>query len=262
MTTHRDTVVSYTKNANKFDDLVTGSNASPYHKHYEKPAMLAELPNIKNLDILCVGCGNGAETNWFLENGAHRTVGVDISKGLIDIAKERYPKAEFYEMDMEKIDFPEESFDFAYSSLTLHYADDWKKTLTETKAVLKKGGLYIFSCFHPIDSAMTYDFIDDIEYARIGRGLERNVNYRVVYGDYMAKEGGGVKERNRSLSGIDVVIYHRTLGKMFEQIQSSGFKIKKFVEPLPVKELKSVDPKLYEQLNRVPAFIIWVLEKE
>src|SRR3954469_13220643 len=112
MTTHKDTVISYTKNANKFDDHVTGTNPSPHHKYYEKPAMVAELPDIRNKDILCIGCGNGAETDWFLENGAHKAVGVDISKGLIDIAKQTYPNAEFHVMDMEALDFPAESFDF------------------------------------------------------------------------------------------------------------------------------------------------------
>jgi hypothetical protein len=75
-----------------------------------------------------------------------------------------------------------------------------------------------------------------------------------MYGDYMAKNGNRVIPRDRSFSGdIDVVIYHRTLGKMFVQIHSSGFKIVKFIEPMPVEGLKAVEPKLYDQLNRVPA---------
>ena len=46
--------------------------------------------------------------------------GVDISDGLITIAKESYPECDFKVMDMEKLEFTDESFDFAYSSLAIH----------------------------------------------------------------------------------------------------------------------------------------------
>jgi len=63
MATHRDTIISYKKNAAKFDAHVSGSNPSPHHKYYEKPAMQSVTPDVKSMDVLCIGCGNGAETD-------------------------------------------------------------------------------------------------------------------------------------------------------------------------------------------------------
>ncbi|CAN5681076.1 hypothetical protein BH23PAT1_BH23PAT1_1290 [soil metagenome] len=34
------------------------------------------------------------------------------------------------------------------------------------------------------------------------------------------------------------------------------------VEPLPVKEMEVKDPGLYEQLMKIPTFVLWALRQE
>ena len=121
---------------------------------YEKPAIRAELPDIHGLEVISIGCGSGVDAKWLADNGAKRVVGIDISEGLLAIARRSYPEIEFHEMDMEQLNLPDESFDLAYSSLAIHYVDDWTQPLKEARRILRPNGQYIFSCEHPIDSAV------------------------------------------------------------------------------------------------------------
>jgi hypothetical protein len=48
---------------------------------------------------------------------------------------------------------------------------------------------------------------------------------------------------------------------MVEQIVASGFSIKRVVEPQPTSEMQKANPDMFEQLTRIPTFMIWVLRK-
>lgn len=78
----------------------------------------------------------------------------DLSDELITIAKKSYPECEFQVMDMQKLDFSEDTFDFVYSSLAIHYVEDWNKVFKEVYRVLKPNSCFLFSCGHPVRFAM------------------------------------------------------------------------------------------------------------
>ncbi len=149
MATDKKTIESYNKYAKNWaKDLRAGKNKS--HEFLEKPAMYKKLPNLSNKIVLCIGCGTGEECEYLLSSGAKKVIGVDLSPGLIEYAKKSYPDIEFHVMDMEKLKFKDSSFDYIYSSLTMHYVEDWKKPLKEAHRVLKNGGgspfLYTSPC--------------------------------------------------------------------------------------------------------------------
>lgn len=137
MTTDRRTTETYNMAAMAYDAHVSDPADSPLHAHYEKPAMRAELPDLTDLSVLSIGCGSGADAQWLKENGAGNVSGVDISAGLIDIAQAKYPDVDFQVMDMAHLDFEDETFDLAYSSLAIHYLPDWGPPLREARRVLK-----------------------------------------------------------------------------------------------------------------------------
>ncbi|MCA9337337.1 class I SAM-dependent methyltransferase [Candidatus Saccharibacteria bacterium] len=257
MSTHPNTARHYDENAENYHRHVSDPSDGTFHAYYEKPAIRAELPELNGLEVISIGCGSGVDARWLADNGAKRVVGIDISKGLLEIAKSNNPDIEFREMDMEKLDFPDESFDLAYSSLAIHYIDDWTPALEEARRVLRPEGQYIFSCGHPIDSAMEYTTEGKYKYARLGRRVDTETDERIVYGDYLAPTTDGVKPVTGVLKDIEVVVYHRTFAKMIEQILASGFTIERVVEPQPIEG----DPKHFEQLTRIPTFMIWVLRK-
>jgi len=140
MPTDKKTIKSYNEYALKWlEKMRSGKNIA--HKFLEKPAMYKKLPNPKNKSVLCIGCGTGEECEHLKSLGAKKVVGIDISKEMIDFAKKSYPDLEFLVMDMEKLNFSENSFDFVYSSLTMHYVNyvkSWTKTLRGVYKVLKK----------------------------------------------------------------------------------------------------------------------------
>ena len=96
------------------------------------------------LEVISIGCGSGVDARWLKDNGASEVTGVDISEKLIAIAKNNNPDIEFRVMDMEKLDLADASFDLAYSSLAIHYTEDWTIPLKEAYRVLKPGSKYIF----------------------------------------------------------------------------------------------------------------------
>lgn len=261
MATDPNTVRHYNANAENYHRHVSDTSESIFHSYYEKPAIRTELPSLNGFEVISIGCGSGVDARWLKDNGAKRVVGIDISSSLIGIAKSNNPDIEFSVMDMEKTSFAAESFDLAYSSLAIHYVDDWTQPLKEVRRILKPGGLYVFSCGHPLDSAVQYDVEGDYKYARLGRRVNQVSKERVVYGDYLAAVGGGVKPVKGLLAGGEVTVFHRPISKMIEHILAAGFIIEKMVEPQPTAELQAVDPAHFEQLSKIPTFMIWVLRK-
>jgi len=261
MATDLNTIKHYDENAENYHRHVSDPSDSTFHSYYEKPAIRAELPSLNGLEVISIGCGSGLDARWLADNGAKSVVGIDISKGLLDIAKANNPDLEFHEMDMEQLDFPDASFDLAYSSLAIHYIDDWTQPLKEACRILRPGGLYVFSCGHPIDSAVEYEVKDGIKYALLGRKVNQETKERTVYGDYLAATGNGVKPVKAILADAEITVFHRTFSKMIEQILASGFNIEKLAEPQPTEAMKTADPAMFDQLTRIPSLMIWILKK-
>ena len=54
----------------------------------EIPTIKSMLPDLKGKRILDLGCGNGTMSKYFIENGAEYVLALDISKNMIEEAKE------------------------------------------------------------------------------------------------------------------------------------------------------------------------------
>lgn len=261
MSTDPRTVEGYNKGAEAYNAHVSSAEESPFHAFYEKPAIRTELPDLRGLSVISIGCGSGVDTAYLKQKGAEKVVGVDISSGLIDIAKKNHEGIDFRVMDMEKLDFPQESFDLAYSSLALHYLDSWTLALREARRVLKPNGLYVFSCGHPIESAMEIFEEEKTRGTRLGKTIVKESGARIMHGDYLAASENGVKQMSGKIGEIEVHFFHRPISKMIADIVASGFKIEKMIEPLPTEGMKEKYERHYNQLMRFPDFMIWVLRK-
>lgn len=102
------------------------------------------LPAGNDLNILDIGCGNGALLNA-LNDRVERGAGVDESGGVIEQAKKR--NAEFEHLEFQKIDgpvlpFEDDSFDVVISLMSFRYLD-WDPLLLEIKRVMKPGGKFL-----------------------------------------------------------------------------------------------------------------------
>ncbi len=239
----------YINNAQKYTDHVRNPKDSVYHAYYEKPAMYALLPDLVGKDVISIGCGSGEDSNYLKKQGAKRSVGVDLTKELIDIAKESYLECEFQVMDMERLDFPAESFDFAYSSLAIHYVEDWENVFSHIYKILKPNSYFLFSCGHPVRFAMDNYKLE----------MKKNevTGERTFVGDYLAK-----RKIVDALGKNTANVWTMPFGDISSAISSSGFLIEKIVEPRPLKELKEVDLSTYERLSKLPEFVIFKLIKK
>lgn len=99
-------------------------------------------PGKKALEI---GCGTGIFTSILAGTGAEITA-VDLSPDLAKRARSQVssPNVKFLVMNVEKLDFPSDSFDCVYGSSVLHHLD-LAKALPEMLRVLKPGGVLVFT---------------------------------------------------------------------------------------------------------------------
>ena len=128
--------------------LVYDKIAKPYAKEFSKPSeyieeFLALLP--KNAKTLDVGCGVGVDAG-FMESEGFEIIGIDLSKEMLNIAKEKFPQIDFRQQDIRKLDFPPESFDGIIASCSLIHIPkkDISTILEKFHQILKKdGAIYI-----------------------------------------------------------------------------------------------------------------------
>lgn len=99
-------------------------------------------PGKKALEI---GCGTGLFTAKVARSGADITA-VELSPDLIEVAREKNNSGniKYLVMNVEELDFPDNSFDCVYGSSVLHHMN-LQKVLPETLRVLKPGGDFVFT---------------------------------------------------------------------------------------------------------------------
>ena len=167
----------------------------------ENPIIKSMLPNLKGKSILDLGCGDGNMSAYFMDNGAKRVYGIDISENMINEANKLYAdeNRKFEVMKMEDISQINEKFDVVYSSLAFHYVEDFDKLLNDIHNLLNENGVLIFSQENPVASASIFNRED------LKNRIEIDGKRYYLLSDY-ACDG----ERNNFWNGIQVTKYHRS----------------------------------------------------
>ena len=234
------------------------------HDYLEKPAMFGELPDVTGKVILCLGCGSGEECEYLLTLNPSKIIAVDSSQKLIDWGKTQYEhetKIEFICSTLEELQLETESIDFVFSSLTMHYIDDWTLLLTKIKSWIKINDhleyQIIFSCHHPIKWGAQATRTKESNEFKLGY-MKNKLNERVykIYGDYMTPRA--VDEK--LFGQLEIIHYHKSISTMWTQIINSGLKVNQIIEPLPLEITKTLKPDFYYTYSKIPLFIIWKLQ--
>jgi SAM-dependent methyltransferase len=209
----------------------------------EKPAMKLILPNIVGKNILDLGCGYGESCKFFIENGANRVVGVDISERMLDVARtdNDSKEIEYIRLDMKEIATISERFDLIYSSMAFHYIDDFDELLKSINHLLLDDGILLFSQEHPLSTSNKGDDYWTME-------GEQYKHYNLSY--YM--DSG--KRQNAWLVD-NVMKYHRTFSELLNSLIGSGFLIEKVDEPKATDEHIILVPKMQKDIHK-PNFLI------
>ncbi len=237
------------------------------HDWIEKPAMKSLLPDLKSQNILCLGCGSGEEVLELSQLGASYILGIDSSNELIEFANNNYSKANKIEFKTAKIEDINESFlekqsnkvtrfDLVYSSLALHYIEDWERLLDNLRSILEPNAQILFSVHHPIKWGSQSTKTKEQNSFLLGYSKNKlNSNSYKVYGDYMTTRQVDYELFNK----IPIQFYHRSISTMWNEINNSGYQVLEFLEPKPIEEAKSkID--FWEVYSRIPLFLIWKIK--
>ncbi len=96
--------------------------------------------------VLDIGCGSGLALVLAEQRGAV-PAGIDISPGLLGVARERLPDADLRDGDMESLPFQGDAFDAVLGVSVFQYAGDPLRALREAARVLRPNGRLVASLF-------------------------------------------------------------------------------------------------------------------
>lgn len=211
---------------------------------FELPTLFSMLPDLKGKSVLDLGCGSGERCMDYINLGAAKVTGVDISEKMLAVAKDRFsnPKITYIRMAMEDIGVLEESFDVVISSLALHYVEDFAGVVKNVYSHLNDGGIFLFSQEHPVNTCYSGKYgrwtVDDT-----GRKIYANI------ADYC------VEKRYDSEWFVEgVQRYHRTFSTVINTLADAGFRILKIEEPTATEEIIEKYPEYYDLLHK-PDFL-------
>jgi ubiquinone/menaquinone biosynthesis C-methylase UbiE len=104
-----------------------------------------------SFDVLDLGCGTGISTRALFEKGFKKILGIDISDGMLEKAREfaeanslSIPKTNYFLGSAEEIDqaLPKRKFDLISAFAAFHWFCT-EKALTQIKTALKTDGLFV-----------------------------------------------------------------------------------------------------------------------
>jgi SAM-dependent methyltransferase len=88
--------------------------------------------------VLDAGCGSGAFLRVAADHGAIVS-GIDASEALLAIARERVPNADLSLGDLQRLPYPDDTFDAVTGFCSFFFADDMVEALREAGRVAKPG---------------------------------------------------------------------------------------------------------------------------
>jgi SAM-dependent methyltransferase len=214
----------------------TDNESNAYNAQYERPATLRMLGNVAGRSVLDAGCGAGAHSLELIRRGAAVT-GVDLSAGLLDIARARLgPDVQLRQADLaQRLPFADASFDAVLASLVMHYLPDWQPTLAEFRRVLRPEGRLVISTHHP--------FMDH----RLAEGESYFDTYD--FSEVWTRGGDSVTMR----------FWHRPLHAMTDAFAQAGFRLQLLSEPQPEPVAAELFPESFANLSRNPRFLFFTL---
>ncbi len=125
------------------------SKQQPWRAHIEAFTLLELIGDPTGLTVLDVACGEGFYTRMLKQRGAGRVTGVDLSRGMIELAQQQETKhrqgIEYLVADARRFD-PPEKYDLVVAAYLLNYAqnrDELQAMCDGIARCLKPGGRFV-----------------------------------------------------------------------------------------------------------------------
>lgn len=172
------------------------------------------LPSVAGLDFVELGCGGGQATVGTALKGTDTAVGVDFSGEQLAHARKL---RDLYGVDahfacgtIERLPFPDDAFDLAFSGWVLQMVEDVDGCLAEARRVLRDDGVLVFDLPHPF-----YE-VFDVETETPARSYHAGGRREITIDEEYA---------------ADMVVFDRTVGELHAAVVDSGFEVRRLLEP-------------------------------
>ena len=112
---------------------------------FEVPLFQRMGLDVRNKDVLEIGCGNGYGAQLLNERSPRSYVGLDVMEEQIKKARQRYPNHQFIVQDATDLNqFADSSKDVVIIFGVLHHIPEWRRVIDEVKRVLRPvGGFFV-----------------------------------------------------------------------------------------------------------------------
>ena len=197
------------------------NNSSAANDIVEKPALFSLCPELSGKAVL------------------------DFSEKMLDIAgkENKYKNVTFIRMSMSDLSLLQDAFDIVFSSLAIHYIENFDKLLADVYQLLEDNGTFVFSQEHPFTTAMLK------EKPRWAKDSDGNIlHYNLS--DYSIP---GVRKTSWFVD--NVIKYHRSFSSIINSLSTAGFIIEKMLEPLPNEATMEKYPS-YKKYYHKPDFLL------
>lgn len=117
--------------------------------HRELAAFVADFIELVDVhDVLDIATGTGLVLRALHRRQVDvRLTGVDLSSGMLDVARRHLPTATWIEADAAALPVPDRSMDLITCVTALHAIPDTRATLSEWRRVLRRGGRVVTATF-------------------------------------------------------------------------------------------------------------------
>lgn len=129
-----------------FSDVYERERDKGYHRFLDESEFDLLRPYIEARHVLEAGCGTGLILQR-VETLAKKAKGVDISEGMLKLAKEK--GLDVQQANLEALPFEDEAFDVVYSFKVLAHVERIERALLELARVTKQGGRLLLEFYNP-----------------------------------------------------------------------------------------------------------------
>lgn len=213
------------------------------------PAHLALAGDVRGLDVLDIGCGEGRFARMLAQRGAHVTA-VDVSATMVRMAEELEAESplgiRYFVRDAAQLDgLAVGSFDMAVAVMSVMDMEDYRAALREAARILEPGGSLAFSLLHPC-----YDMLPPMGWGRDEDGtvyfkVDDTLTARAIDGPIWIDQ-----------PETTVIGFHRSVSDYAHAVRDAGLLIRDLLEPQPTPESIAAHPEL-EVRRRIPGVLIF-----
>lgn len=172
--------------------------------------------------ILDLGCGQGATMRYLHEKLGIRSVGIDPSEKLIQVARETGSSGDFHVGRGEMLPFDNESFDGVISECTLSLMDELGVVLSGVHRVLKSSGYFFITDVYARKPEMVEELKKN-NFKSCMRGLYGldYINEQLIKNGFEVIRSEDHSERLSQLM-VKIIFEHGAMGAFWEKTGGTG----------------------------------------